>query len=1768
MEWIRSRKLSRTIITVLLMTMTVWLLPAGFMAEKAEAAVQIDDPVIRDSSQLTSGQKVTWDCVWFGSYPQSEVVCETDTDRISELTGGSYENQYVTVSNAQWNKITGASYNNYGDATVDGVKYRRLSKTDAVRTASGSSSYYEWGDDTVRYFRYEPIKWRVLDVNGNDALLVADKALDDQKYNTTSANVTWETCTMRSWLNAYDSSCNSYGRDYSKLNFINYAFTSSERGAIKTTEVVNDDNISYGTEGGNNTSDKIFLLSENEVYNTNTALSYGFAKSRSTYDEARRCKSSTYAKAMGAYSSTDSSYAGNCWWWLRSPGNSSDNAAHVDYHGYVYSNSYDGSVNYTGLAARPALHLNLSSSNLYSYAGTVSNDGTVNEEGGGAVTPDNPDTEETYKPVSKVDLTTAADSGEIKLFTDASGTVDNKNVTKVYPGDYKLNLGATKTTVSRESQGDGTYKIKVAIGIVDDGSLLNSAKKWENLKNDVEKARSNLNKAQNLNTFMKKWGQNYGTCNIVDKFKVKPKISVAGYYEALCDENGRLISDKGGAVVDVKWKASHTQQTVTLPIPIPYYVELSGGVNAKGNIGISGIVGETGLEVSGSLNINPNITAGCAAGVKKLASIGIEGSADLAAQVYPPTKGTLTAALDVKATVLTIEYNWNLASAEYALWDTTGENTASVAAASALKAQKASVMSRAFQAKTTEWDGDSVSRLQNYVLPQTVPVMAAVDDKIVMVFTANDEERAAVDCTKLMYSVYDGSEWSEPEAVYDNGAADNYADIKIINGSLYAAWQKCKSEIKADTAAGKAEEMAQKSEICVSRFDSSTGKFTDSSFVTDNSTMDAAPCLIDKSGTPAVAWLSNDADDLFMAEGNNTINSAELADGKWTKSDKKISVKNTLTDLKALYDGENYRFIYMSTADGDDGETVSNVYMSDASGEFADISGAESTLAGLSCSNDAVYWTQDGTLTKYDVKAGSTSEITAGDAQTISPNVTPVSVGDKTALLWMTNDEEGCKFYSSVKTSDGYSEPVEIYSKANVKGNYYTAVLGDDGSWDVIFSGTSMKNSDKTSIFFFSKEDTPKAELDSIVINESEAENSVQPIAYTVKNESETDMKSFTLTVKNEDETVLEKEVTCDIAPGESAYFEDSFKLASEQQTSDITVQTVAAGQTDTKDASMEEQLINTDLSLDVKKETDGKTVKFTAVVTNTGEIDAGGKIEFYSDSEKKTLVSSKTVDSLAPGATAEFEFSMNMKDAVYNDDDVADFTIAVTADVEEQSTENNEYYGVLYKWENTVTETYDIGDAKVTGITDKEYTGKVIKQDITVTYGETELKEGTDYSVEYSDNTAVGSAKVTITGMGDYTGSIVKTFKITKKTYDIGDAKVTGITDKEYTGKVIKQDITVTYGETELKEGTDYSVEYSDNTAVGSAKVTITGKGDYTGSIVKTFKITKKTETEETDNPVFGDNSIVRIAGSNRYATSNEAADALKKSLGVDKFENIIVASGADYPDALAGSYLAKVKNAPVMLVGKDADTEADVKQYISNNLKAGGTVYLLGGTGVVTSRFETGVKKLKDSDDKAVNVERLGGASRYETNIAILKAAGISADAKDAEDLLVCTGEGFADSLSASAVGKPILLVAKAGLNSTQKNYLKSIGVNDVYLIGGTGVVSESIGTQMKAYDQDSKCERVAGSNRYLTSVAVAKKFFPDGADSAVLAYAHNFPDGLAGGPLALSIKAPLLLVDSSAAGYSDAAAYAEKAGIKKAAVLGGKTLITDSAVKNIIQ
>ncbi len=193
----------------------------------------------------------------------------------------------------------------------------------------------------------EPIKWRVLEINEDEVFLLSDKNIDVQRYHNKSEAVTWETCTMRTWLNN---------------NFIKRAFSQKEENAIMETYVKNSNRPEWSAQGGNDTKDKVFLLSFQEAWN----YEYRLHASRET------AINTAYTAAGGTIGSKGMKSAGSSdAWWLRTPGENNQKACFVSIRGQICFD-YGFPVNDDTLAVRPALRLNLSDESLWSHAGKVS----------------------------------------------------------------------------------------------------------------------------------------------------------------------------------------------------------------------------------------------------------------------------------------------------------------------------------------------------------------------------------------------------------------------------------------------------------------------------------------------------------------------------------------------------------------------------------------------------------------------------------------------------------------------------------------------------------------------------------------------------------------------------------------------------------------------------------------------------------------------------------------------------------------------------------------------------------------------------------------------------------------------------------------------------------------------------------------------------------------------------------------------------------------------------------------------------------------------------------------------------------------------------------------------------------------------------------------------------------------------------------------------------------------------------------------------------
>ena len=327
----------------------------------ATITVTTNDGGFTDTCAVTVTAAHTWQVGGvgiFGSYPQTHV---TDSATLSALNAktlnwvsyGYYSGTGSTGS------MTQSDYMKYADVTHGGSKYRAVKFTsyrpcrtcDTSSTEQDSNGYYT---NTVYWFKYEPLRWRVLDPSSG--LVMCEDIIDSQAYSNTiyGSNPYYNNPACTVYANDYATSSM---RTWLNDNFYNTAFTSTEQSDVKTTALDNSAWPGYSQYNSASTNDKLFLLSYSE--STNTA--YGFSSSTGS-SATRYAQGSDYAKCQGLYvnNSPGSDYDKNSVWFLRSPGGNSNRASYAYYNGYV--NDYSYNVGDTIIGVCPALKLSSLSS--------------------------------------------------------------------------------------------------------------------------------------------------------------------------------------------------------------------------------------------------------------------------------------------------------------------------------------------------------------------------------------------------------------------------------------------------------------------------------------------------------------------------------------------------------------------------------------------------------------------------------------------------------------------------------------------------------------------------------------------------------------------------------------------------------------------------------------------------------------------------------------------------------------------------------------------------------------------------------------------------------------------------------------------------------------------------------------------------------------------------------------------------------------------------------------------------------------------------------------------------------------------------------------------------------------------------------------------------------------------------------------------------------------------------------------------------------------
>lgn len=285
------------------------------------------------------------------------------------------------------------------------------------------------------------------------------------------------------------------------------------------------------------------------------------------------------------------------------------------------------------------------------------------------------------------------------------------------------------------------------------------------------------------------------------------------------------------------------------------------------------------------------------------------------------------------------------------------------------------------------------------------------------------------------------------------------------------------------------------------------------------------------------------------------------------------------------------------------------------------------------------------------------------------------------------------------------------------------------------------------------------------------------------------------------------------------------------------------------------------------------------------------------------------------------------------------------------------------------------------------------------------------------------------------------------------------------------------------------------------------------------------------------------RISGNDRYQTSI----SISKSGWDNGADTIVLATGEDFPDALSAAPLAHKYGAPILLTNPNYLEDSLILEVKRLNAKR---AYIVGGNGVISRNVEN------ELGNMGIQCVRLSGNDRYETSIAVARELGAT------NTTVIATGENFPDALSiaplAASMGIPILLTYQDKLPPGLLDYMDENNIMNTYIIGGEGVVSDSVASKLKGV------QRINGKDRFATNLAVLNKFMGQfNFNKLYLATGNDFPDALSGSALASLAGSPVVLTDKGDLAEVKAFMTSNTDKLKQVFFLGGDGVVTYSAI-----
>ena len=991
---------------------------------------------------------------------------------------------------------------------------------------------------------------------------------------------------------------------------------------------MNDDNPYWDTEGGENTTDKVYLLSIAEASNT----AYGFNGTFDGDSEARGAKNTSYAKECGAKMSPYTEYEENGFWWLRLPGSNSFNAAFVNMGGYGYFNGWD--VNSDDFAVRPVLHLNLSSSNLWSYAGKVT------AEGGGGPSQATP----TPTPTSKPTPTSVISTEDKKYITNIEKSLPNFS-----------NLGSAELKGPEISIGNNTFNIfkqKMSMDL----SFFDAANMTVNIDAKNKTAEVLLGIKSNNRATVKKdpndtyWRESYqevkslvkscggkvDTTKLWNQFsKLRGKLkkvngsatfhvdgNAVGYVKLKLDDNGSVIGFEEGGMT----AALEAGGSVKVPLWWIVYSEFGVSGSVDGKICLT-MNPQKVITPSGELNlaIKPHIALGADAVVIDIKG-GIEG--EIGGKASFPWKsfsnsvsayltGKLYIQADTTVPGLSRYKDWKFSRLE--LYPNLGKTTKSIGK-----------MTYKRSAPVTKKEIQSVKKSQNLldsaqeslVYENAKPAITTFADGTALMTYLDDTEENSGGQTTLMYRLYQNGAWSDGKPVDKTGRLDTAAQMFSHNGFTYVMYENSDVAITEDMSE---EEILQHLTLKVARYDEESQTFDKVVTLREAGKNWSYKYQFASDGTDLYAvWGENSSGDALLEEGKTKIYRSKLTEDSWSAPEELYRTDDTISDFAYGYVGDEFS---LAMVQGENllvnGETIAT---------------ADTGMQAVKCIDGKVYFIQDGTLMCY--AGGETENLRIAccssydvyeDAvywigqDNFNSEIYKQRLGEESVAVALTEDGGYVSGFALLKNSE---EPGVVYTEQEV-----------DTSKENPYGATVLKYKYETK--------RSQAEVTNIAYDVlSFGTDKENPILITVSNTGTTDLNHVKITVKDASGNVLYEGPFVDkLVAGMQSEQEILISVPADFTTSDITASVTA-------DETFEQQL--------TAKQTIETTTSDLAVaaknndlitVTNNGGNEAE-KVSFVvkDGGENGNVIHTETLGTLSSGQSKDISLVEIWNKATRND--------------------------------------------------------------------------------------------------------------------------------------------------------------------------------------------------------------------------------------------------------------------------------------------------------------------------------------------------------------------------------------------------------------------------------------------------------------------------------------------------------------------------------------